>query len=529
MSDPGPARRGRRPGQVRSRPAPEGFSHDPETRVGWLLRGWRLQQLPDSSSRGFAELLRAHGASADASRVSRWETGQLSAPLEVVQLYEEILGLPLGGVLGVTALQRRMAAGPAAGPSRYGAERVRPAQVERLLDAVVDGRPTGRDWFELGTTVATLGDALVLPTSVWQSVTGRLLDELGRSIGNAYIGRSECSVLLTTHPSARRALVYGIGEHVTTPGNFLLTDPMAVLQEVEGPQANDLVLRLLDQPQAMLRNAAAWAAAGKLARGHFGPAETARLEQTVARLVRTHGLDRGGSLSRLVDLVAVLPGPARANILELAGPSSGDADEGEVVDHAAARALADTVLARAVDPDPLLGELVSIALCHEQAERRFLAAFTLQASAHQQPLGAASAAVLERYLDDEEPLGAELAHRLMVLFSIVAGVEQQPLLARILAGPHVDLHVMALTCLAHLPGAPVPDLRPWIAHRDDGVARAAGYCAGMTGDPCLVEVEADESLPGWRRRMAAWWLRHGSAIHEPAPGIAATDVGTEET
>ena len=61
---------------------------DADIRAGWLLRSWRLALAPESNARSFAATLTMLGRSADASRVSRWETGRLSAPFDVIAAYE---------------------------------------------------------------------------------------------------------------------------------------------------------------------------------------------------------------------------------------------------------------------------------------------------------------------------------------------------------------------------------------------------------------------------------------------------------
>ncbi len=531
MTDGAPPRRGRPPGRVNDLPPPEGYSHHPETRVGWLLRGWRLERVPDSSARSFAELLRGQGVSADASRVSRWETGQLPAPVEVLTAYESVLRLAPGGMLGVTAFQRRVASGGE--PSGVGdpPERIRPRQLQRVLDVVVDGAPTGRDWLELGMTASSLGERLVLPRSVWARIAARLVSDVGRSVANAYVTRAECATLLTTHPSSRRALVLAVGEQVTTPGNFLLTDPMSILQEVDGAQANDLVLRLLEQPRPALRNAAAWAAATKVVRGHFGAEELTRLEQVLARIAAEQGLEDASGVSRLVDVAAVLPEESRTRILR-ARRGTGDQPPGrhpvEALDRAVlARVVAEVTRAAAGD-DPMARSLVGLALGHEQAERRFLAAFTLQVSHLRAQVAAACADQVTRHLAADTDLGTELVYRLLVVLSIVAGEPERGLLSGIAVGPDPRLQPLALTCLAHLPPptAALPGLADLVVGAGDDVARSALYCAGMTADPRLEDVVADDSVVDWRRHAATWWLRHGAAIHEPPPGIPGADLGT---
>ncbi|MGZ4745250.1 MAG: hypothetical protein ACXVYS_18745, partial [Oryzihumus sp.] len=518
-------RRGRPPGPVTDQPAPHGYHHNPETRVGWLLRGWRLATMPGSNARRFAELLNARGISADASRVSRWETGVFPAPIEVVEGYEDLLGLPAGGILGATTFQRRLASGDRRQRINYGPDRIQPDRLEQVLDTVYAGSPTGRDWFELGMTASTLQEQLVLPRTVWDTITARLVNEVGRAVGNAYIARIECAILFTAHPGAARALVRAIGEHVTSPDSLLVTDPMSLLQEIDGPQANDLVLRLLEQPTPLVRNAAAWACAGKVVRGHFGDAELERLERILARAVPDQGLDGGGSVSRLRDLVEVLPEPGRTRLLRLSHEHGHHLDQGEepagtdlveeVAHEIGSRPLPDGAGAE----DPMYPSLVERALLDEHAERRFLAAFTLKVSARRGHAAAACTEHLRRHLDDEALLDQECLHRLMVLLSIVAEDAEHDMLLRLAGGEVSSLQAMAVASLAHLPPSrrvQLPDLAELVHSDDDAVARSALYCAGMTLDAVLDRVVDDVRLPDWKRRSARWWRTQPGAIHEPA-------------
>lgn len=510
-------RRGRPPGRVTELRAPEGHRFNAETRIGWLLRGWRLAVQPQSNARGFASLLADRGLSADASRLSRWETGRLPAPMEIIAGYEDVLGLPPGDLVATAAFHRRMAGRDARGRAAVAAQ-PDSAHVEALLDVVVDGEPTGRDWFDFGLVACTLGEQLVLPRSVWRRVTARLVREMGLSLRNAYLSREEGAILLSSHPTARNALVYAVGENVTLPGNLLVTDPMALLEEIEGPQANDLVLRLLGQSNRALRNAAAWAAAGKVARGHFDAAEMQRLEHTVIRQATRHGLHDIGSFGRLADLVAVLPTDAQDRVrhgLHLP-PRPAAASPTDAVDAA--------VLQRVGRPggqveNPIFERLATLALGHREPERRFLAAWTLYASPTRAVFARQCATQLAGHLAGEHSLDPEMLHRLLMALSVAGTAEQAELLASVLQSDHVGLRPMALLALAHLPDtSPVAeaDLAHFVADPDDALARTALYCAGMTGRPVLAELEREDSLPRWRRDAAHWWWTHGPAIREPA-------------
>jgi len=519
-------RRGRPPAPVTDLPAPDGYDYNPETRVGWLMRGWRLANMPGSNARKFADLLVARGVSADASRVSRWETGLVPAPIEVVEAYEDLLDLPPGGLLGVTTYQRRVASGMRDQQIVYGPDRVAPERLERALDVVHDGDPSGRDWFELGMSASTLRERLVLPSSVWRRLASRVVRELGRSVGNAYVSRVEGAILLTRHPGASRALVHAVEEHVTSPDNLVLTDPLALLSEIEGPEAGDLVLRLFEQPEPLLRNAAAWVCAGKIKRGHFDTAQLLRLEHATARIVLQHGPE---VLPRVGELVAVLPGPARERVLGLASRRGGSPlPPAEEPTTGAVRVVAlDVVNAtrdRRGSEDPIYARLVERALSDDIGDHRFLAAFTLKVSVRRSEAAAACAEFVRRHVDGETVLDGQSLFRLMKVLSVIGEEAEREVLMRVIQGDDQAIVPLALACLAHLPRtAPgVPGLERLVHAESDTVARAALYCAGMTADPVLLRAADDIRLPDWRRRGARWWIKQDGAIHEPASNEART-------
>ncbi|QNN54479.1 hypothetical protein [Nocardioides mesophilus] len=515
-------RRGRPPGRIAELAASDGQVFNPEPRIGWLLRSNRLACLPGVSARQFAVLLADHGVPADPSRVSRWETGLVPATLEVVAAYERLIDLDPGGLRGVALFQRRVGTGQLVSASNLAGLRDDPAHLERVLDAVVDGEPDGCAWFELGLAVASVGERMVLPQSLWRSLTNRLVRQVGISVGSAYLGRVEAANLLTTHASARNALAYSIGEMLTEADVPVVTDPMTILQEIDTPQANGLVLRLLDQEQISTRSAAAWAAAVKLGRGHFDEQEAARLEALVMRLARTHGLERGGSFSGLLDLVDVLSPAARAVILNAAGEVRGEPAAQELApDLQEVTAVLAQVVEEADVDDPMLERLVWLALADPRAEHRFLAVFTLQQSPFRALLARVAGRRIEAHLSGADPVQPELAHRLMVVLSVVGTPAEADLLLRIAEDNSSPLRGMGLIAVAHLPpGASVrrPRLERLLEGPDESLARTAAYCAGMTGDPALRRLMERDDVPLNRRRAAQWWIAHGPAIHEAQAG-----------
>lgn len=470
------------------------------------------------------EQLQAQGVASDPSRVSRWETGQAAATVPVLRAYERLTGADPGGLSAVALYLRRVATAQVRPQPGLPTEQLTPARLEVLLDRVVDGEPDGPAWLALGMACAAVGDRLVLPRSAWRGLTARLMRQLGVSVGAAYLCRIEAAVALTTHPSALRALLQAIGEMVTEPHVPVVTDPISVLQEVDSPQANQLVLRLLEQPAGSTRTAAAWAAAAKLERGHFSAEEQAEMEATLRRLVARDGLARDGSLNGILDLVEALPDAARARVLAPPAAADAGAPRAEAADPPEPRAevvdaLAREVVRRSGRDDPMLHRMAAEVIGSPLAEHRFLATFTLHQSPHRDTLAAVAADRVARSggLPTGDPGEDELVHRLMVALTVVAGGPQAELMVRISENPASQLRQLALRALAHLPPGTfsrLPDLEPMLHGPDERLARWATYCAGMTGDPLLHGMVEDPAIGEARRRRALWWLDHGAAVHE---------------
>lgn len=517
-------RRGRPPGLVSDTTPADSPFLDPDLRAGWLLRSWRLRLEPESNARSFAATLAGLGRSADASRVSRWETGRLPVPFHVIAAYEEALGLPRGALVALALLTRKLARPRADLASVLDPRHVSAARFQEVLDVIVDGSPRGGDWLELSSFAASHPDRVILPGSVWRTLVRRLVHQLGLSVGAAYATRSEASLLLGLHPQARTALVAAVGEHVTGSESLVVADAIALLQQVDDPRAGDLVLRLLHHPQDATRNGAIWAAAAKVSRGHLDDDQMAVLERTVIGLVARGGMESGGLFGQLRDLVHVLPEESRARIHRMVPLLTGTPPRPSAPEPPGRRTVADVcrALARPDDePDePMLDRLVEEAMFHKVAERRFQAGLSVSLSPYRARVARGAARLLAGAPD------AGVAGRLIAMLTMVATEAERDLLRPLAADPG-PLQVGALVALAHVPPSTPPrHVRPdpLVSPGDADLAsmRAALYCAGMTGDPVLDLVAVDPRHEEWVRRAARWWRDQGPGIHE---GMTVTDPG----
>lgn len=484
-------------------------------RIGWLLHGWRLSRLPGSTARGFAPLLTAQGVPADASRVSRWESGQLVVPYVVLDAYERALDLPRGTLTGIGAAIRRAFPAPAAS-QRRGLEPL--DHLEEALETVVYQDPVGADWLALARLVSQRVDDVALPWTLWQRLTTRLVAELGRSIGAGYTTRFEAAALLNTHPRASQGLVRGIGEVVTDPDCPLAVDAISVLQEVPEPQAGDLVVKLVDHAKPQVRRAAVWAATGKASRGQFTDAQLRRLEPVVHRWLGADLAETGHAQPFTLDLIRVLPADSVGRLLA-DHPSlvpAGDEDREDTSDSTVGDLCR---AAGVVGPDPVLRTLVAEALWAGTDEDRHHAALTLMVSSSAPDLAAGCARLVDaaRAPHRHGPPSRRRIARLVTLLTYLCTTQQRPLLEE-LAGPGTSrvVRLTALSGLAHLPAGrgTCPDLSSLLAEGDDALAQAGLYRAGMSGHADLALVADDPELPGRWRRTARWWLEAGPAIRD---------------
>jgi hypothetical protein len=516
-------RRGRPPGLVSDATPANSLELDADIRAGWLMRSWRLHLSPDSNARSFAGRLTALGHSADASRVSRWETGRLPVPLHVVSAYEQALDLPRGILVALTMVTRRLAHPRGDLRQVLDPRHVAPSRFQEALDLVVDGDPCGGDWLDVASFAASHPGKTILPTSLWQQLVRRLVQEHVISVGAAYATRNQAAQLLGLHPTARRALVLSVGEHVADNRSLVVADAISLLKQVEDPGAADLAIRLLTHPDEATRNGAISAVVGKLARGQLDRARLAALEATLIEVVRLRGIDSGGLFARIGDVVALMPAEARWRV-HRAAPVSVPRHRPSPPPAPLPRSLvAQSVRAIARPGDepeePMIERLVEEALTHRISERRFQASLSIALSPYCARVARGAAMQLREHAEADPALG----ERMMVLLTLVATQEQRGHMRALAEDPSSAMRVGALLATAHLPlpGAPSERADLWAltsaGEADEATLRASIYCAGMTGDPILAAVEADDRQPQWVRASAGWWRQHGPGIHESPP------------
>lgn len=498
-------------------------------RLAWLLAVSRIHSPDEAMARrnGFLARLQELGVTADASRVSRWESGSQPVPDTIVVAYEQALSLPSGSLLAVArGLHRALGAETAerrALPSLPGTDQ----DLDKLIGVVELGEATGGDWLSLAVELSRY-DRIYLPERTWVDLCTTLINDLSRSAGVSYIRRYEAAALLMGQPVARRYLLRALGEHLMHPDVQVVIPTMSLLQEIKDGAASDLVLRLMTSEQRVLSSGAQSVVASKLARQHFSAEEAHSLVGHVVHSLRTTS---GGPSGRrgldAIDLAVQLPGDGYTRVRQsLKDPRMLQAlewarESGELVPTDVARTVArglaaavqsETPAWHATEPDLMLQHLVREALFHARKTRRLYAALLLSAS----PYAASVAHCCLQLAQDPNEFVAARAWGVMALVGHGRRRDEVAELALTESRPSVQSR--ALLTLAMSPDRLDAQEAATIAHCArvtdiDAIRHSAMFAIGMTGGPELDALATCDSE--WHRRAAGWWRELGPALHDP--------------
>ncbi len=496
-------------------------------RVAWLLSASRIHAAdPDMAHRDkFVETLKDLGHAADPARVSRWESGSQRVPDRVVAAYETALGLAPCHLASVIHGLRR-----ALDPDAVVVETTSapPDQLHEHLDLLFERVDSdwadGADWVSLTNYLATHPQIYMRPRT-WEQISDSLINQMVRAVDGAYTRRFESMRTLIRHPVAQRHVVKSIGRFVTDPSAQVVMHPLTLLQEVEHPQAAEVVLRILTTGSGMLQQGAAWTTAAKVARGHFDDEGLARVEAILAGLL-AEGRPSVAHAD-VLDIAVRLPEPAVNRLRNVLRDSAALAaldlmvKTGEVLPEATTRKVAARVAKATqeatpppyrIEPDMMLQRLVREALFHGHQERRHQAAVLLSVS----PYRAGLAATLTKTVDIADD---SVANRAAMLLRHLATEQQREDLRRWARDcSRRQVRGVAVLTLGRLPAGlhdgDVPATLQALQEGGRATQRAALYALGMSGSNAVKElVDCDNEA---HRTAALWWTRTGTALHESA-------------
>jgi len=272
------------------------------------------------------------GLQADRSAVSRWESGKMQPRFSVITAYERVLELRQGQLSTVVNALRRAyspegqrAWAPVLDPQSEAFH----LRLDHLLDILLSDKATGPDWTEFGYFVSA-PDMLYLHGSVWRELTFRLVDQMARSVGLAYLQRFETIRILLEHSIAQSWLLRAAGDYLSDPSVQIVNDPVGVLEISPAPEAAAVLLEKFVQTESeSVFEATVAGIAYKVGMGQFSAADLDRIEATLMRAMRHRKREIGG----LEEVMVAMPEAAQNRLMDASRGLRGHQDLATVAAH----------------------------------------------------------------------------------------------------------------------------------------------------------------------------------------------------
>lgn len=462
----------------------------PRQRVGWLLRSYRGRRTLAVLAQDFA---------VSPATVSRWETGAVTVPYQVVRRYERRFGLPAHEVVAVLDTMYRywspsLTSAPTMGRLHH--------RLDELLDRACSRAALGpADWDNLTLGLAMTPD-VPLPRRIWAEISERLLADLTVANGVAWHRLYESYCRLLAHPRGGGAALDRCVSAGRDRSHQTHIEIVSILDASNEPAASAAVVEQLEHPTTeAAQEGALLACVRKLRLGHFTSAQRQRIVDVVG------GLSARRDTSRIVDaMLRATERTGRAPVAAEARPARADQVTRD-------RSVARVVAAVQRPADPTLGLLVAEMLFALGPGTRLSAASMIAASPYRSGVARALTAELtsSRVVLDR----SGWPDVVLAALRMIGGAAERGMLERLAATPGVATEVArtAAYSLAHLPGT--TDRLYWqqVLRLDTSpdVLDGLVYSAGLTKlRPVLEAIRNARDLPARPRRAAAWWLNRAA-------------------
>ena len=226
----------------------------------WVMRVSRLDHCADEA--GAAQLVKSFaswGLTASPSRLSRWEYGHSRGTCRLLRAYESGCSLPPFLLFALNDRQRRAADDTFSDVASIDATELLEADdIYEILDrGLTEAHVTGSDWYQLASFAAS-HKYFYLSRHNTRILARRLIEELGRSLGPAYILRFEALHLLASQSRMHEALVEQLMELFDDTSTGVIGDAASIIFRAAPPARNTLVGRLRDADSPTMRQSRAW-------------------------------------------------------------------------------------------------------------------------------------------------------------------------------------------------------------------------------------------------------------------------------
>ena len=224
------------------------------------MRVARLERCQDESGLdAFLDAFTTRGLTASSSRLSRWEYGRSKGTRRLLRAYEDGTGLPPYVLFALNDRQRRADEDTfAAVPSIDVSEGVTAEGIDEILDrAVSSAEVTGSDWYLLAGFTSVNGYFYLSPRNT-RILARRLIEELARSVGPAYILRFEALHLLASMNRVHDALVEELAEMIEDGSAGAIGDAVSLILRAAPAVRTRMVDHLRTSESPMVRQGSSW-------------------------------------------------------------------------------------------------------------------------------------------------------------------------------------------------------------------------------------------------------------------------------
>ncbi|TWP33723.1 hypothetical protein [Leekyejoonella antrihumi] len=479
---------------------------DTRARVAWLLRVSRMASADGGTGADFCRRLSEHGYPVGASVLSRRESGQEETPGAMISAYERALGLPSGHMRGVCEAMWRSLEVGAPRSSAVPMSRLELADELARIDELVDaGGMQGGDWLSLAHVLGQPA-GLILPPSVQERWTYRLLTEMVCSVQGAYISRVEALSRMMVEPLTRDTVRAAVRTFIAEPGAQGVIDAVAILGETSDPDVVTELLSMFVQQRGAVRQGAATALLQSIVLGQLSAAQVVQLRTAILTVVRDDPQDGAAPAFMMAQRLSL---QMTREVVEILGFNPGDKPAGAHIQSPAAlrEYVAAAEAVSGIHGDRMLERLLREALSDDFVERQHHALMTLVVSPYRNALAETAIQLVD---GSPDPVAREAAGHML---SYLAGEPQVDHLCKLLERPDPQLQLVGLMGLAHSIGVPADvDLHDQLTNLE--LSSRAVYAAGMSRHPDIRPESGIRIATTQAQAQASWWLQHGSGIRE---------------
>ena len=228
----------------------------------WVMRVSRLERCrDDAGSDELVETFLSWGLTASPSRLSRWEYGNSRASYRLLRAYETSCGFSPFLLFALNDRQARAADSAFSDLSSVDATEFLVADgIYEIFDrALTDADVSGSQWYQLASFAASHKYFYLSPRNT-AIVARRLIEELARSLGPAYILRFEALHLLASQSRMHKALVEQLMEMFEDESTGALGDAVSLILRTAPPIRAELLSRMRESESPMMRNSRDWIA-----------------------------------------------------------------------------------------------------------------------------------------------------------------------------------------------------------------------------------------------------------------------------